>query len=98
MPHGQGEIADKRELRLLQAGPFDQKAPQGIRPVEDIYGDISFGCRLHHIGERGDVGIKSRANVLDVEYQGVETFEHLRGGPSGFAIKAIDGQARRSVL
>src|SRR5690606_5219297 len=78
MPHGQVMEADKR---------FESRIEHRARYVATIdrIGAIEYDESLallsrcaHGLPHGGDVGIKSAADVLDVEHEGIEIGQHLR--------------------
>src|SRR5205823_5194194 len=89
---------DERFAAAVEHRPGYGDAADRIGPIEDDESLAMFGRRLHRFAHRRDVGIESSADVLDVEDDGVDGFEHRRRRPPRFAVEAIDLSARRLVL
>ena len=50
----------------------------GIRPVEHEIRNVRFSGFLHTVRHRGNVSVKSRANILNIEHQRVNAAQHFR--------------------
>ena len=71
-------IGGERELVGVGEGTLDDRAADGVGPVEDDERNFRLRGLLDQVSARRDVGVEARAHVLDVEHQGVQVRE-LRG-------------------
>ena len=77
MTERQRKITYEGELVAVEHGRLDVHAGNGVRPVEHIKRNVRLGSIFHGIRHGGNVRIEPRAHVLNVEYQRVETGQHL---------------------
>ncbi len=68
---------------------FD-RAAGGVRAVEYPHRLAVLGGGLEHVEERGDEGVDSAAEVLQVDDDGVEDFHRVTAGPAHLSIEAED--------
>ena len=52
-----------------------------------------LGTALHTVFHRGDVGVAARADVLEVEDDGVEILDHAHRRAVGFAVERVEDPA-----
>lgn len=88
-----------REL-LVQHRPLGGAPGHRVRPVED---DEPFAGELgglHAVVQRPDVRVEARADVLDVEDDGVDAGrgEDVGQRPAALQVRVVDGQARGRVV
>ena len=82
-------ILDRRQVELWFPGN-----PTAIKHNEGL---AVFGGFFHRQSHRRDVGIKPSADVLNVENQNINVFQHFRRRFSSFAVEAEHWQARLFV-
>ena len=59
--------------------------------VEDRDGEVHLGRGLERELERGEVCVAPRADVLEVDDDAADAFEHLRRGAARLAVEGVDG-------
>ena len=59
---------------------------------------MAFGSGFHHIVQRGNVGVKTTAHILQVKEQYVNILQLFSGRFFVFAIKRNNGQACKRIL
>ena len=90
MPHRHRHPADEAGEFTIQHRPLDDVAAERIGPVEHDDGDSLFGGRLKTKAQRPKVSVDTRADVLQVDDQNIETLEHLRGRFSHIGVETVD--------
>src|SRR6185503_9067803 len=73
---------------------FDGEAVDWINAVKDDEFDSGFGGGFQAKTHGGDVSIESAANILDIEHQGIESFELLGSGRAAGPVQTEDRQTR----
>ena len=71
MSNGKAVKTNEMTVARLKDGTIDGDAVDGIGAVEDNEALPVFGRRLHSESHRGDIGVKTCTNVLNVENQRV---------------------------
>ena len=94
---GQLVIAHERGLRELKNGAAVPDAAQRVDAVEHDHGLAAARARLHGVGERVEVGVKARADVLNIEDQDVKGVQHLLIEVAVRAEGAVHSDARLLV-
>src|SRR5450759_4780895 len=79
-------------------GSVECHAIDGIHAVqhEDFKARLAGG--FQGVAQRGNVGVKTAANVLDVEYQRVQILQLFRLRSPRFAIQAVNRESRGCLL
>ncbi|OPZ76769.1 MAG: hypothetical protein BWY77_01829 [bacterium ADurb.Bin431] len=90
--------ADERAVGEVEERALNDLPANRIGAVEDHKGDALLGRRLEAVKEGADVGIKTGADILDVEDQHLHIREHLRGGLVVFAVEAVDRDPGAGIL
>ena len=80
------------------AGPSIWTPPIGFGPIEHDDFDLARRRFLHHVRHRRHVGVEARADVLQIDHDGVQTVEHVGCRPLRRAVERMDRQARALVL
>ena len=88
--HGNGHPADERFQRLCADGSVEVQAADRVGPVQDHERYPLFCRRLHHQRYRGNEGVESRADVLDIAHQHVDPFKHRAGRLMDLSIEGKD--------
>src|ERR1043165_5833320 len=91
-------IRGKRKLVLIRDGAGHIHAANRVRPSKHEQGPVRLRRRFHHVTERRDVRVKTRADILYVIDERVEVLQLLRLRSPRLAVKRIDRQARLLVL
>jgi hypothetical protein len=92
------QIAGEADHGLVEGRAFDLKAVDWIRPVENVDGQALLRGLFHDVRHGGHVRVEARADVLEVDHQGVESLEHRGGRPARLAIKGMDHETCLLVL
>ena len=95
--HRHRKIADKIRAVAIEHGSFDALSSQRIGPIENVKRDVMRRRGFHRVSHRRDVGVEAHAGILNIEDERIETREHGIRRPLGFAVEAVDGQARRFI-
>ena len=66
----------------------------GLGRSRTITGDIVLGSFFHYIEQCIDIGIGTRANILNIIDEQVHVLEHVVGRSEGRSMQAEDGNAR----
>ncbi len=90
MPHGQAMKADERFAPRIEHGPGDIDTADGIRPIKHDESLAVLGTGLHRFAHRRFVRVEPRANILNVEDDRVDGFEHRSRWPARLSIQAKD--------
>ena len=90
MTHRKPVKTDKGLFTLNQHGAADGEAVDRVGPVENNKTDPVFGCGLHGIAHGRNIGVKAGADILNVKYQCIDTFQHLGRGPVGCSVQTVD--------
>ena len=83
-------IRDERELVAIRDRTFDVDAADRIRTIQNKHRKLHLRRFFHQVTERGNVGVETRADVLNVEHERVEIFELLGLWPARLAVQRID--------
>ena len=86
--YGQAVETGKRLPAFVKHGAGDGDAVDRIGPVEYHEAFAIVGSGLHGVTHGRDIGIKSAADILDIEDQCVDIFEHVTGRNPRVAIQA----------
>jgi hypothetical protein len=95
--HRNREHADERRERGVEHVPLDDVAADRVGPVEHEKGDSVLSRGAHRRRHRRHVRVVARADVLHVEEENVDAFEHLLGRCERRAIDRVDRHARARV-
>lgn len=92
----QGAGGDEGEARGVGGGAVGETVA-GDGTVADDAGEADFGTGLEGEFERGEVGVATDADVLQVDDQKVEASQKLGRGLAEFAVEGVDGDAPERV-
>ena len=79
-------------------GPSIISPPSGSGRSSTKKRDMVLCGSFHAIAHGGDEGIEAHAGVLDVEYERVDSLQHLIRGAFRVAIETVDRQAGRGSV
>ena len=65
----------------------------GIGPIENVKRDFGLRGFLDGVGHGGFVGVKARANILNIEDQRVNSSQHFGRGAPDFSVEAENANA-----
>ena len=91
------EVAGKPELRLIERRSLDLKTVDRVRSAEHDHRQPAFRRLLEDVGHRGRVGIEARADILQIDDECVEAFEHRRRRPACLTVERVNRQPRLLV-
>ena len=77
--------------------PLDINAVNRVGAVKHHKRNTGQLCRLHGQRKSTDVGIKTGADVLDIEHQHIYTAQHVRERAAAGAVQAENGQSGGTV-
>src|ERR1044072_877823 len=86
MPHRNIDDANKRFKPRLNRSAFNDISCNWVRTIQHKNRFASFTCATQHMEERAEIGIKSHADILHIEDQYINIFQHFR---SRFVDRAI---------
>ena len=96
--HRDGVLPDERLEASRQERAFHCEATDRIRPIAHDDRHAVLAARDEAVGHGVDEGVDARADVLQIDDQGVEPREHLGGGLPRFAVERVDRHAPRVVV
>ncbi len=76
---------------------LDDDSAEGIRPVEHDHRLSRGGARFERERRRPLESVDARADVLQVDDEGIDVGEHLRGRAAGLRVEAEDRDAEARV-
>ena len=88
---GGGQETDERLAVGRQHGAVGRREHERVGAVGDDEGLAGRGARFHEQAEGGAVGVGAAGDGLEVEHDGVQRGQHLRGGRAGGAVEGVDG-------
>ena len=91
------ETHERFVIRIKQR-PLSGHAINRIRPVEndDLY--ARFFARAHTKIHRPDKRVIPRPDILEINEQNIEIFQHFRGRLAMFAVQTVNGNVKTRVL
>ena len=92
------KLAYKRNAIIFNQVAFNLQSAHGIGTVQYDEFLAVFGSSLHGQSHGADVGKGAAADILDVIYQYIHVFQHVRRGFAGLPVKRIDGQPGSRVF
>ena len=92
------EERDVRFAPRVEARPGDDFAADRIRTVENDERLAEIRRRLHRRTHRANIGVKTDADVLNVENEHVDVAQHFRRRAADVAVKTEDRKARFGVF
>src|SRR5206468_3084069 len=81
-----------------RAPPFCHYAIDWVRAVEHNDGDSASFAGAHAQIERPNKSVVTRPDVLEIDKQNIERFEHFRCRLAMFAVKAVNRYAQTGML
>jgi hypothetical protein len=90
--HRDRELPDKRRVRRVERRALHAYAADRVRPIADHHADPVRVRRPQAVGERVDVGVDPRPDVLQIHDEHVDPREHLGGRLARFAVERVDGE------
>ena len=93
----QGHVSDKGPLVGIEHRPFHFYPTDRIGPIQNIERNLRPGSFLHTVGKGRHISVKASADILNIKDQDLNPFQHLRSGPLGLTIEAVNRKARLLV-
>lgn len=90
--------ANKRLGAFVEYGAINRNAINGVGPVQNHKFNVAFSRRLHRETHCRYVGVKTRAYVLNIEYQCIDATKHGGGRLPVFSVQAINLKAGAGVF
>lgn len=94
MPDRNAMKTDEGLLPFIEQRASDIDAVNRVRSIEYDEANTVLGRRLHRVAHGGDVGVKTRTNLLNVEHKDVDIAEHGSRWPTILAIQTDDRNSR----
>ncbi len=86
--------SNERLAAFVENGALHVNAINRVGPIEDNEPLSVFRGGLQGQSHRGNVGVKTRPDVLDVEHEGIDLSKLLGGRSACLGIQAVDAQSR----
>ena len=90
VPVGDGIATDKRLKARIRQTTLDAQAAQRIGPVADDHRDAVAHRAIQGSAQCREVGVRAAANILKIEHEDVQPFEHRRRWSGRGSVKRIN--------
>ena len=90
MLHGELVVTHKRLSAEIEHGAVHVGSIDGVGAIQNHKSAFMLGGGSHRLTQRRDVGVKPSPDVLDVEHQRIDTFEHFERRSARFTIQTVD--------
>ena len=90
--------ANKRFVIRVEHRALCCDAINWVRAIEHDDCNATSFASAHAKIHRPDERVVTRANVLEIDEQNIEPFQHLRGRPSMLAIQTVNRNAKTRML
>ena len=101
MTHSDGKKTNKgrvRVARLRAHVSLHGNAADGVRPIQHDHPFARARCSTHQLRERRGIGVKARADVLEIDQHHVGAVECSPGSGARSAIETVDWEAGDRVF
>ena len=93
-----GMHADKGFVIRIEYGPFSRHAVDWVWPIQRNDDNTASLTCAHAEVERPNKSVVARPNVLEIDKQNIERFEHFRCWLAVFAVKTVNWNVQTGML
>ena len=83
-------------MTFIEEWPLDSSADR-VRAVEHNHSESMPRRRLEHVGSRGGVRVETRADVLQINHQGVQPVQRFSRESTSVTVERVDRQSSSRV-